>query len=80
MLTFLEVGFGGYLVQGLRVYALRAVPSFPQIALCFPSLALRPQPLEDPWPCVRLSLTKIVGGPISVFTQDPRAITYKNVT
>ena len=44
MLTFLEVGFGGNLVQGFRVYAWRAVPSFPQIALCFPSLALRPQP------------------------------------
>ena len=38
------MGFGGHLVQGFRVYAWRAVPSFPQIALCFPSLALRPQP------------------------------------
>ena len=28
------------------VYAWRAVPSFPQIALCFPSLALRPQPFQ----------------------------------
>ena len=32
-----------YLVEQ-RLYAWRAVPSFPQIALCFPSLALRPQP------------------------------------
>ena len=46
MLTFLEVGFGGNLVQGFRVYAWRAVPSFPQIALCFPSFALWPQPLD----------------------------------
>ena len=38
------MGFGGNLVQGFRVYAWRAVPRFPQIALCFPSLALRPQP------------------------------------
>ena len=44
MLTFLEVGFGGNLVQGFRVYAWRAVPSFPQIELWVPSLALRPQP------------------------------------
>ena len=41
-----EVGFGGNLVQGFRVYAWRAVPSFPQIALWVPSLALRPQPFE----------------------------------
>ena len=46
MLTFLEVGFWGNLVQGFRVYAWRAVPSFPQIALCFPSFALRPQPFQ----------------------------------
>ena len=46
MLTFLEVGFGGNLVQGFRVNAWRAVPSFPQIA-SFPSFALRPQPLSD---------------------------------
>ena len=44
MLTFLEVGFAANLVQGFRVYAWRAVPSFPQIALCFPSFALWPQP------------------------------------
>ena len=44
MLTFLEVGFGGNLVQGFRVYAWRAVPSFPQIALWCPSLAFWPQP------------------------------------
>ena len=44
-MTFLEVGFGGNLVQGFRAYAWRAVPSFPQITLCFPSFALRPQPL-----------------------------------
>ena len=44
MLSFLEVEFGGNLVQGFRVYAWRAVPSFPQIALYFPSFALRPQP------------------------------------
>ena len=47
MLTFLEVGFGGNLVQGFRAYAWRAVPSFPQIALCFPSFALRPQPFNS---------------------------------
>ena len=58
MLAFLEVGFGGNLVQpfwsswdpvgqGFRAYAWRTVPSFPQIALCFPSFALRPQPLSD---------------------------------
>ena len=46
VLTFLEVGFGGNLLQGFRVYAWRAVPSFPQIAQCFPSLALRPQPFN----------------------------------
>ena len=46
VLTFLEVGFWGNLVQGFRVYAWRAVPSFPQIALCFLTLALRPQPFE----------------------------------
>ena len=40
------MGFGGNLVHGFRVYAWRAVPSFPQIALCFPSLALRPQPFH----------------------------------
>ena len=45
VLTFLEVGFGVNLVQGFRVYAWRAVPSFPQIELCVPSFALRPQPL-----------------------------------
>ena len=45
MLTFLEVGFAANLVQGFRAYASRAVLSFPQIALCFPSFALRPQPL-----------------------------------
>ena len=38
------MGFGGNLVQGFRVYAWRAVPSFPQIALWVPSLALWPQP------------------------------------
>ena len=42
--TFLEVGLGGNLVQGFRVYAWRAVPSFPQIALWGPSLAFWPQP------------------------------------
>ena len=47
VLTFLEVGFGGNLVQGFRVYIWRAVPSFPQIAQCCPSLALRPQPFEE---------------------------------
>ena len=50
MLTFLEVGFGGNLVQGFRVYAWRAVPSLLQIALCFPSLALWPQPFSELWP------------------------------
>ena len=44
MLTFLEVGFAANLVQGFRAYAWRAVPSLLQIALCFPSLALWPQP------------------------------------
>ena len=44
MLTFLEVGFGGNLVQGFRAYAWRAVPNFPQIALWGPSLAFWPQP------------------------------------
>ena len=44
-MTFLEVGFGGNLVQGFRAYAWRAVPSFPQIALWDPSLAFWPQPL-----------------------------------
>ena len=44
MLTFLEVGFGGNLVQGFRAYAWRAVPSFPQIALWGPSFAFWPQP------------------------------------
>ena len=48
-MTFLEVGFGGNLVLGFRAYAWGAVPSFPQIALCFPSLALRPQPF---WNCL----------------------------
>ena len=38
------MGFAGNSVQGFRVYAWKAVPSFPQIALCFPSFALRPQP------------------------------------
>ena len=33
VLTFLEVGFVGILVQGFRVYAWRAVPGFPPIAL-----------------------------------------------
>ena len=47
MLTFLEVGFGGNLVQGFRAYAWRAVPSFLQIALWGPSLAFWPQPLQD---------------------------------
>ena len=47
MLTFLEVEFGGNLVQGFRAYAWRAVPCFPQIALCFLSLALRPQPFPN---------------------------------
>ena len=46
VLTFLEVGFGGNLVQGFKVYAWRAAPSFPKIALCFPSFALRPQPFK----------------------------------
>ena len=46
VVTFLEVGFAANLVQGFRVYAWRAVPSFAQIALCFPSFALRPQPLR----------------------------------
>ena len=46
VLTFLEVGFGGNSVQGFRAYTWRAVPSFSQIALCFPSLALRPQPFQ----------------------------------
>ena len=46
VLTFLGVGFGGNLVQGFRIYAWRAVPSFPQIALCLPSFALRPQPFN----------------------------------
>ena len=40
------MGFGGNLVQELRVYAWRAVPSFPQIALWGPSLAFWPQPFE----------------------------------
>ena len=43
------MGFGGNLVQGFRAYAWRAVPSFPKIALCFPSLALRPQPFPVWW-------------------------------
>ena len=47
MLTFLEVGFGGNLVQGFRAYAWRAVPSFPQIALLGPSLAFWPQPFQS---------------------------------
>ena len=34
------------LVQGFRIYPWIAVPSFPQILLCFFSLALRPQPLR----------------------------------
>ena len=46
MLTFLEVGFGGNLVQGFRAYAWRAVPSFPQIALWGPSFTFWPQPLR----------------------------------
>ena len=49
MLTFLEVGFGGNLVQGFRAYAWRAVPSFPQIALWGPSLAFWPQPFAVLW-------------------------------
>ena len=52
MLTFLEVGFGGNLVQGFRVYAWRAVPSFPQIALCALEMQSDPSPLES-----RTSLT-----------------------
>ena len=40
------MGFGGNLVQGFRAYALRAVPSFPQIALWGPSLAFWPQPFQ----------------------------------
>jgi len=47
VLTFLEVGFGGNLVQGFRAYAWRAVPSFPQIALWGPSLAFWPQPFNS---------------------------------
>ena len=35
------------MVQGSRVYAWTAVPSFPQIALCFPSFPLRPQPFDN---------------------------------
>ena len=46
MLTFLEVGFGGNLVQWFGVYAWRAVPSFPQIAPWGPSFTLWPQPLN----------------------------------
>ena len=49
--SFLEVGFGGNLVQGFRAYAWRAVPSFPQITLWGPSLAFWPQPLYQ---CVLL--------------------------
>ena len=64
MLTFLEVGFGGNLVQGFRVYAWRAVPSLLQIALWVPSFALWPQPFGCPlsmastWSC-QLSLGSI---------------------
>ena len=39
------MGFGGNLVQGFRVYARRAVPSFPQTALC----ALEMQPGPSPY-------------------------------
>ena len=57
MLTFLEVGFRGNSVQGLRAYAWRAVPSLPQIALCFPSFALRPQPFRSEiWKCFSVPL------------------------
>ena len=45
-MTFLEVGFGGNLVQGFRVYAWRAVPNLLQIALWVPSFALWPQPFQ----------------------------------
>ena len=48
VLTFLEVGFGRNLVQGLRAYAWRAVPSLLQIALWVPSFALWPQPFPNP--------------------------------
>ena len=41
------MGFGGNLVQGFRIYPWIAVPNFPQILLCFFSLALWPQPFED---------------------------------
>ena len=53
MLTFLEVGFAANLVQGFRVYAWRAVPSFPQIALCALEMQSDPSPLE-----LRPSLTQ----------------------
>ena len=43
---------GGNLVQGFRVYAWRAVPSFPQIALCALEMQSDPSPLE-----LRTSLT-----------------------
>ena len=32
------------------------MPSFPQIALCFPSFALRPQPLQ----CIAISLISLM--------------------
>ena len=47
MLTFLEVRFGGNLVQGFRVYAWRAVPSFPQITLCALEMQSDPSPLNS---------------------------------
>ena len=49
VLTFLEVGFGGNLVEGFRVYALKAVPSFPQIAQCALEMQSDPSPKGGAW-------------------------------
>ena len=46
MLTFLEVGYGGNFLQGFRANARRAVPNFPQIALCALEMQSDPSPLK----------------------------------
>ena len=56
------MGFAANLVQGLRVCAWGAVPSLLQIALCFPSLALWPQPFKTfPTNCLHLQQSRQKG-------------------